>query len=160
MNMPGLIAMVDKLCRSFHEQDREGITDAQLLESYVGDRDEAAFTALVRRHGPMVWGVCRRRLRRLHDAEDAYQATFLILARKAASIWPRNQVGPWLHGVAFHVARKAEEAAKRHAAREKFLVDMREIPDRTGSGPFELRLLLDRELHALPAQSRTVLVLC
>ncbi len=75
-----------------------GRTDGQLLEAYIRSRDEAAFAALVHRHGPMVWGVCRRLLDNHHDAEDAFQATFLVLVRKAASIVPRGMVGNWLHG--------------------------------------------------------------
>src|SRR5579884_283612 len=78
-----------------------GCDDGQLLERYLARREEAAFEALVRRHGPMVLGVCRRVLRHSHDAEDAFQATFLVLVRKAASIRPRQQVGNWLYGVAY-----------------------------------------------------------
>jgi RNA polymerase sigma-70 factor (ECF subfamily) len=73
-----------------------GLTDGQLLQSYVRSREEAAFAALVQWHGPMVWGVCRRILGSHHDAEDAFQATFLVLVRKAASIMPREMVGNWL----------------------------------------------------------------
>src|SRR5215467_6965934 len=75
-----------------------GLTDGQLLGCFIEHRDEAAFAALVRRHGPMVWGVCRRLLNH-HDAEDAFQATFLVLVRKAASIRSRGIVGNWLYGV-------------------------------------------------------------
>src|SRR6266487_3262943 len=80
---------------------REGcaLTDAQLLEHFLALREPAALEVLVRRHGPMVWGVCRRMLHHLHDAEDAFQATFLVLVRKATSIAPRALVGNWLYGV-------------------------------------------------------------
>src|SRR5436309_13847944 len=81
-------------------------TDGQLLEGYIRRRDGDAFAALVRRHGPMVWGVCRRSLAH-HDAEDAFQATFLVLARKAAAVVPRGLVGNWLYGVARKTAQKA-----------------------------------------------------
>src|SRR5437588_4624306 len=81
-----------------------GRTDGQLLERFLSRRDEVAFEALVRRHVPMVFGVCRRILHNAHDAEDAFQATFLVLACKAASIVPREMVGNWLHGVAYHTA--------------------------------------------------------
>src|SRR6516225_2463446 len=77
------------------------VTDERLLESFVTRRDEAAFEALARRYGPMVLGVCRRVLGNPHDAEDAFQATFFLLARKMAAVRPREAVGAWLHGVAF-----------------------------------------------------------
>src|SRR5262249_3796709 len=95
-----------------------GLTDGQLLECYVSRR-EAALEALVRRPGPMVWGVCRRVLGNHHDAEDAFQATFLVLVRKAASIVPREKVGNWLYGVAYHTAVKARALAARSRARER-----------------------------------------
>ncbi len=88
--------------------------DGQLLESFVSRREEAALEALVRRHGPMVWNVCRRVLRNHQDAEDAFQATFLVFVRKAGSIVPREMVGNWLYGVAHQTAIKANATvAKR-----------------------------------------------
>src|SRR4051794_40202083 len=78
----------------------DGPTDGQLLERFVKVRDAMALEALVKRHAPMVWGVCRRLLANHHDAEDAFQATFLVLVRKASSIKPRDMVGNWLYGVA------------------------------------------------------------
>src|SRR5438067_4681055 len=77
----------------------EAATDGQLLECYIARRDEASFAALVRRHGPMVWGVCCRLLAH-QDAEDAFQATFLVLVRKAITVVPRHMIGNWLYGVA------------------------------------------------------------
>src|SRR5262249_21161441 len=82
-------------------------TDGQLLTCFVRRREESAFEALVLRHGAMVMGVCRRVLGNDHDAEDAFQATFLVLARKAAVVMPRERVGNWLYGVSFNTARKA-----------------------------------------------------
>src|SRR3712207_5978152 len=98
--------VVGQLRKAVLRQGAAGVTDAQLLGRFVEYRDEAAVAALVRRHGPMVWGVCRRLLGH-HDAEDAFQATFLVLARKAASIRPRELVANWLYGVAHQTARKA-----------------------------------------------------
>ena len=81
--------------------DRAKSLDHELVEAFVAHRDEAAFEAIVRRHGAMVLGVCRRLLQNHHDAEDAFQATFLVLARRAASVQPRHLVGNWLYGVAY-----------------------------------------------------------
>src|SRR5262249_46033703 len=92
--------------------------DAELIEAFVANRSEAAFAALVRRHGPMVLNLCRRVLGNHQDAEDAFQATFLVLARKAASLRDRPLVGSWLYGVAHRTAAKALTARARRAARE------------------------------------------
>src|ERR1019366_6949731 len=90
-------------------------TDGQLLECFIREREATALEGLVRRHGPMVWGVCNRILRNHHDAEDAFQAAFLVLVRKASSIKPREMVGNWLYGVAYQTAIKARASgAKRH----------------------------------------------
>src|SRR5262245_31015168 len=93
-------AVLHHLRRAVLLRDGAGLTDRQLLEDYLGHHDEAALAALVRRHGPMVWGVCRRVLRNWHDAEDAFQATFLVLVRKAASIAAPELLANWLYGVA------------------------------------------------------------
>src|SRR5690349_5839666 len=123
--------------------------DGPLVERFVGARDEAAFAELVRRHGPMVLGVCRRLLRHGPDAEDAFQATFLVLARRAGSIRRQASVGSWLYGVARRVALKARaEGARRrlHEPRAPAAV----APDPAAEAVrLELRPLLDEELARL-----------
>ncbi|HKB37711.1 MAG TPA: sigma-70 family RNA polymerase sigma factor, partial [Gemmataceae bacterium] len=137
--------------------DGVGLRDGELLGRYVDRRDEAALAALVHRHAPMVWGVCRRQLSH-HDAEDAFQATFIVLVHKAASIAQREAVGNWLYGVAHQAALQARRSAARRRARE---VQVTEMPDaeapqeqRTDLQPF-----LDEELSRLPDHYRTVIVL-
>src|SRR5262245_12311017 len=93
-------------------------SDGQLLERFAAWGEEAAFAALVRRHGPLVYSVCRRVLGNHHDAEDAFQAAFLVLARKADSIDKRDAVGSWLHRVAYHVAMKARTRTSNRKKRE------------------------------------------
>jgi RNA polymerase sigma-70 factor (ECF subfamily) len=87
------------------------LSDGQLLERFLTVRDEAAFEMLVRRHGPMVFSLCKRVIGNAHDAEDAFQATFLVLARKAHSVVPREAVGNWLYGVAYRTRRGIEATA-------------------------------------------------
>jgi RNA polymerase sigma factor (sigma-70 family) len=136
------------------------LTDGQLLEDYVCRREEAALAALVQRHGPMVWGVCRRVLRNYHDAEDAFQATFLVLVRKAASITSRELLANWLYGVAYQTARKARATAAKRRQRERQVADM---PEPSAGPPDlwqDLQPLLDQELNGLPAKYRLPVVLC
>src|SRR5438132_6254196 len=113
--------LIYHLRRSVLLRQGAGLTDAELLDAYAGRQDEASFEALVRRHGPMVLGVCRRVLRDAHDAEDAFQATFLVLVRRAAAV-PRASVGNWLYGVAYRTALGARRAAARRRARERLEV--------------------------------------
>src|SRR5437762_2191071 len=132
-----------------HVASLEQASDAELLDAYLIARSESAFGEIVRRHGPMVWGVCARMLSPREDAEDAYQATFLVLVRKAHAIRPRNRVGAWLHGVAYHVALKARYLSARRSHMEKQMPSLPE-PITPTSAPHELTALLDRELTALP----------
>src|SRR5262249_54717999 len=135
-----------------------GLTDAQLLTRFVTARDEASFAALVRRHGPMVLAVCRRLLGNVQDAEDAFQATFLVLARKAGSVVKRESVGSWLHGVACRTALQAASANARRRARERQVVDMPH-PEVMPEGAHDWLPLLDQELSRLAAKYRAAVVL-
>jgi len=135
-------------------------TDGQLLERFIRHRDQWAFETLVRRHGPMVLGVCRRIAGNVHDAEDAFQAAFLVLVRKARSIVPREMVGNWLYGVAFHTAQKAKAHAVRLHGKEKQVVAMPHPEARTKESDAELLALLDREVQRLPDKYRLPVVLC
>jgi RNA polymerase sigma factor (sigma-70 family) len=136
-----------------------GSTDGQLLERFLSHRDEDAFAELVRRHGPMVWAACRRGLGRVQDAEDAFQATFLVLVRKAASIRHRDPLGGWLHGVACRAVLETQAAA--HRSREQHVHDLPEPPAREGTSMADdLRPVLDQELHRLPDKYRVPVVLC
>ena len=147
----------------FHCGAAGQLSDAELLERFVAGRDEAAeaaFAALVERHGVMVLGVCRRVLGNRDEAEDAFQATFLVLARKAAAIARREQLASWLHGVARRAALDARARATRQKAREKRLGAMLPVepPDQTMAS--ELRTILDEELARLPERHRAAIVLC
>src|SRR5579871_3259385 len=146
--------VIRHLCRAVLRQDGAGWTDGQLLACFIDQKDEAAFEALVRRHGPMVLGVCRRVLGNHHDAEDAFQATFLVLLSKAAGIRRREAVGSWLYGVAYHTARKARAMSARRHARET------RAAARPRPAPTEPDADLDEALHALPEKYRVPVVLC
>jgi RNA polymerase sigma factor (sigma-70 family) len=135
-------------------------SDEQLLGDYLHRRDEGALAGLVRRHGPMVWGVCRRVLSDHHDAEDAFQATFLVLVRKAASLASPDLLANWLYGVAYQTARNARASAARRRARETHVAH---VPEPEASPPsrwHDLRPLLDQELSRLPPKYRVPVVLC
>jgi len=140
-------------------RDEGGLTDGQLLGRFIADRDEAAFATLVKRHGGLVWGVCRRLLNQ-HDAEDAFQATFLVLCRKAASIRRREMLASWLYGVAHKTALRAQRTAARRRAREKQVVDMPEPAVVEQDLWHDLQPLLDQELSRLPDKYRLVILLC
>src|SRR4051812_37722800 len=104
------------------------VSDGDLLERYIQHRDQAAFELLLRRHVPTVLGVCRRVLRHQQDAEDAFQATFLVLARKASSIGKRTALGCWLYKVAYRVAQRARAGIAKRQAHQKTLVEVAATP--------------------------------
>jgi RNA polymerase sigma factor (sigma-70 family) len=140
--------------------DRAGADppDGVLVGRFVDRRDPEAFAELVRRHGPMVWGVCRRALDR-PDAEDAFQATFLVLVRKAGAVSPRGMVANWLYGVARRTAAKARGRAGRRRVRER-PVDRVPEPAAAAEPADDLRPVLDEELARLPDKLRAAVVLC
>src|SRR5437868_13514295 len=144
-----LSGVIQHLRRTVLLRDGAGMTDGQLLSDYISRRDEAALAALVHRHGPMVWGVCRRVLRNYHDAEDAFQAAFLVFVRKAGSIAARELVANWLYGVAHQTALKARATAAKKNARER---QVREMPEPAVADQdlwSDLQPLLDEELSRL-----------
>ncbi len=152
--------IVGQLGRIFERGTLAGLTEAQVLERYAVHRDGAAFEALIARHGSTVLGVCRRFLRDPNDVDDAFQATFIILARKAAGLRNREALGPWLHGVACRVASRARADAARRRRRES--ADERAvalIPADSLSRP-DLGWVIDEEILRLPAKLRLPVVLC
>jgi RNA polymerase sigma factor (sigma-70 family) len=137
------------------------VPDRELLERFAVHHDEAAFTALLARHGPMVIHVCRRVLPRPQDAEDAFQTTFLVLAQKARSVRRRESAAAWLHGTAYRVALKARTTAARRQARERRAEPAPAAPDPVGEISLrEAQVLLHEQLSRLPERLRAPLVLC
>ncbi|HLW64096.1 MAG TPA: sigma-70 family RNA polymerase sigma factor [Gemmataceae bacterium] len=137
------------------------LTDAELLERFTRARDERAFALLVERHGPLVWSVCRRILGSAQDAEDAFQATFLVLVRRADSLQNPELLGSWLYGVASRTARKARAQAGRRQRQERQATPVATETEPTNDLAWrELRQALDEELEKLPEKYRLPLVLC
>jgi RNA polymerase sigma factor (sigma-70 family) len=153
-------AVLRHLHRTALLQDGGGLTDWRLLERFLAQRDEDAFAALVRRHGSMVLAVCRRVLENQHDAEDAFQATFLVFARKAAS-FPRHQlVAGWLHETAYRTSMKARTMMARRRARERRMQQAASAEVSNPECDEDMLRILDQELSKLPEKYRMPLVLC
>jgi C-terminal peptidase prc len=156
---PSETAILDHVRKLLASSAAAGLPDRELVERFAHTRDEQAFEALVSRHGPMVFRVCRRVLGRAHEAEDAFQATFLIFARKAASLRDTSSVSSWLYGVASRVARKARASIEPGPA-------LPHSPATKAAGPLEeltlreARQALDEELARLPDKFRSPLILC
>jgi RNA polymerase sigma factor (sigma-70 family) len=138
----------------------QDLTDPQLLDRFVTTQDAAAFGSLIRRHGPVVLGVCRRVLNHEQEAEDAFQATFLVLVRRAASLERPELLGNWLYGVAYRTAQKARARLARRRHHEKQVVPMSSCEPSDDLGWREVRGVLDEELRHLPPKYRAPLVLC
>jgi RNA polymerase sigma factor (sigma-70 family) len=138
-------------------------SDAELLERFLAVRDEAAFELIVRRHEQMVWGVCRRLLRNYHDAEDVFQATFLILPHKGWSVTRRASLAAWLYQVAYRTAVRARANASQradHEQRRPVLAETRADDPALALECQDLRAVLDRAIAALPQEQRAAVVLC
>ena len=152
--------VLQQLDRLFRDGTLAGLGDGQLLERYRTRRDEAAFEALVELHGPMVLGLCRRFLRDPRDVEDAFQATFLVLVRKAPGIRDGGLLANWLYGVALRVATRSRANLLRRRVREQSIGQAEFAADMPSGDAFEFGPMLDQELSRLPAKYRAPLVLC
>ena len=156
----GIIREIDRL---FSLGTVGGMTDAQLLALFVAQRDDAAevaFEALVKRHGPMVFRICRGVLRDEHDAEDAFQATFLVLARKARFLWVNASLDCWLHGVAHRVASKARSESMLRRRTERNIAEAAAAPASTDDSGTDAGAILSEEMNRLPEKYRAPLILC
>ena len=160
MSNSAVLTSVRRLRGLLAAQQGQEQSDEQLLAAFANRRDDLAFAALVRRHGPMVLGVCRRVLGHEQDAEDVFQATFVVLARQAAALRDKSALSSFLYGTAYHLASKAKRAAGRRRKYEG------RTTTRTSSNPAdelswrEARALMDEEIAALPEKYRSAFVLC
>lgn len=136
------------------------LTDGQLLTRFARRGDQGAFATLVQRHGPMVLGVCRRVLHHDQDTEDAFQATFVVLARKASSISNHDSVASWLYKVAFRVALRSRAATAKRLSRERLAEPRSQSPGLSEVVRLEMRQVLDEEMQRLPEKYRQPLLLC
>ena len=160
MGRSQLSHLLRQLNRLLDGREADGLNDADLLERFAARRDEAAFEVLVWRHGPMVHGLCRRLLRRAEDADDAFQATFLILVRKARSISKCASLGSWLYKVAYRVALEARAREAKHASMSSFDP---ELPDGETADEVDrrdLQRVVAEEVDRLPEKYRLPVLLC
>ena len=146
--------------RLFGRGTVSGLSEGQLLARFVGDRDELAFEAIVSRHGPMVLGICRRLLDDPHDVEDAFQATFLVLVRRADSLRDRDLLANWLYGVALRIATRCRRDRATRRVRERSAGETEPVTCTEEDGLGELRTVIDVEVARLPERFRLPLVLC
>lgn len=159
MARTALASLVNHL-RRLHYAAAVELSDYELLQQFAIKRDEAAFEALVRRHASLVWSVCRRLLDNEHDAEDAFQAVFLVLLRKSAALRVGPSLANWLHSVASRIAQKSRVTLLRRRLRERRAETPNDCDPFASVESRDLRTLLDEELDRLPEKYRAPLVLC
>ncbi len=152
--------VLGQIQRLFNRGTVSGLSEGQLLSRFVGERDEVAFEAIVSRHGPMVLGICRRLLDDPHDVEDAFQATFLILVKKARVLRDRDLLASWLYGVALRVATRSRRNRTRRRMRERTDIDNDVMTPADDGDRREIWSEIDAEVARLPAKFRTPIVLC
>ncbi len=147
--------------KGFRSKDTGQASDGELLRRFVEQRDEAAIATLVQRYGPMVMGLCQRILHQREDAEDAFQATFLVLVQKASTLRRPELLGNWLYGVAYRIARKAKSLEARRLHKEKTAMSIAASKDPATEAEWrDLLSVVDEELQQLPDKYRLPLVLC
>ena len=155
-----LDAAFDRLRIALGQHDDVGLPDERLLAKFLSERDQTAFAIIVRRHAAMIMGVCRRILRHRHDAEDAFQATFLVLARKAAKITQPELLAHWLYRVAYKTALKAYAVGRKRRSREASARDACEPATHAPTSRHDLAPFLDQEVNRLPEKYRVPIILC
>lgn len=144
-----------QVVRVFHEGTLIGLSDSQMLARFVESRDEVAFEVLVARHGPMVFNVCRQLLRDPHDVDDAFQAVFLVLVRKASTVRVESSLAPWLYTVANRVAARARANRRRKATREiAAAAEVAGSPPENSLERLEAAVVIQEELGRLPERLR------
>jgi RNA polymerase sigma factor (sigma-70 family) len=152
--------VIQRLSRAESIRELKLLTDAQLLDSFILCREQQALSVLIERHAPMVWAVCLRILHKHHDAEDAFQASFLVLVRRAASIVPRGMVGNWLYGVAYRSALKAKAMRGKRQNRERQSTPLPAVGVLPDVDCNDLQSIIDLELSLLADKDRVVIILC
>jgi RNA polymerase sigma factor (sigma-70 family) len=160
MGQPTLSNLLHRLNRLLDDRQADGLTDADLLARFAENRDEAAFEVLVWRHGPMVHGLCRRLLRRREDADDAFQAAFLILVRKARSISKRISLGSWLYKVTYRVALEVQAREAKHAVPARCDAEFPAVESADDLARRDLQRVIAEEVDRLPEKYRQPVVLC
>jgi RNA polymerase sigma factor (sigma-70 family) len=153
-------AVLEHVRHLVNAEETRDLSDGRLLHLYFSQHNHEAFTVLLRRHERLVWNVCRCALRHHQDAEDAFQATFVVLARKAASICKQDSLASWLHGVAYRIALRARRDATRRQARDRQATAMAHDQPVSEKAWNDLQAALTAEIERLPAKYKTPFVLC